>query len=283
MKDLPILLAIRVPPDPFVPEGTTEPLRLYCSPINNLADENLFLVKAASNNHRGSTGIASEIIVHGLAIHFEIATPEIASIEVPKALWKNVSQSNPPASDHLLNSLNKMQKSTSFGSSWIQIELESPLLIDPVREKRLDQITKIFALDALIYNCDRTTITPNLLSHDNKYWVIDHEKAFSFLNGKDLSDDQRCKFHRPNSEECFLLDHIFYPQLKRYKDLDPSEFVMKLANLSDKIIDEIFQQIPYEHRKDQDLEKIKRHLSYFRENAEEFQKNILRILAWKKK
>ena len=113
-------------------------------------------------------------------------------------------------------------------------------------EKR-NEAGAIFAFDCLTQNPDRRPQKPNLLEHNDGYWLIDHDMAFAFLGeiiigGAILQWEPRALV---SPSFTFLSQHLFTRALSgRDQALDP--FGEILSGLASGEIDAILNEVPPE-------------------------------------
>lgn len=150
-----------------------------------------------------------------------------------------------------------------------------------IRESEMTQAVDIFAFDMLIQNPDRSFQAnhgkPNLLSDGEQFFVLDHEKAFSFL------------FHigtpMPPWELRglpFVKAHLFYSDVAQVARNDSSCFSCFLGRVEaipDLFFDNMVSEIPPSWHDSNKVDKIIAHLKAVRENAPRFNRGLMEVLA----
>lgn len=277
----PILLAIRLDSEPELEEGETEPLRLICIPIDDFRNEQKYVVKFGSKMTLDTVGVASEIVAGYLAQYFEIPVPEFVLVEITSAFCQSAND-NVSTPTRVLTTLNQNQNSHNFGSLNVGTDTTLPLALKTYSREQLQMAENIFAFDALIYNADRTELTPNMFGKDDTFLIYDHEKAFNFLFHTHVKLPKHLDFRTPNGEG-FMHNHIFRPVLRKKEEINFDDFIDKLKQLSDDMIANIIEQIPRKIRSGEkyqdDIAAIKEHLIFAREHPQDFRINLMRVLA----
>ena len=173
------LFATRLSEVPETEEGETNPLKFECSSITDLAKYDTYLVKFSSKMKLGIFGAAAEIIACKLAIHFHLKTPDFSLIEISHCLCDALN-SNLSSDPRILSNINANNGSICFGSKFISTGIRNPLDDEVFTDDQKTYAELIFAFDGLLYNADRTFMTPNFFIRNQEFILYDHEKAFFF-------------------------------------------------------------------------------------------------------
>lgn len=271
------LIAVRLDSEPELSEGTTNPIKLECVPIDGLNNPKTYVVKFGKSVAGGEMGIASEIIAGYLANHFKIPVPEFCLVEITEAFAKSVHKIE-GISDRILSTINQNIGGYNFGSKVIN-NTRSVLHEEKYTPDQIEMASRIFAFDALIYNADRTRKAPNIFSVENSFIIFDHEKSFNFISRNPIEISEDLDFRSPNGDS-FMHDHIFFQSLKDY-DNNFSNFIEMLEGLENAIISESIGQLPYIIRNEfkEKITTIETHLKFVRESTNIFRFNLMKVLA----
>ncbi len=116
--------------------------------------------------------IAHEILGTYLAKEFELRTPNVALIETDEIFLSTVPKSQ--KQDFI-----KCPVGLKFASRFLEEAIEYQDVLQ-MRYLTKDDIAILLAFDMMIFNADRTHSKPNLLISEQKFHLIDHERAFGY-------------------------------------------------------------------------------------------------------
>lgn len=249
-----------------VDSGVSRPFKLQCS-NSNRSDQ--YIVKLRSKLPLGNENLAYEIMASKMANIFGIATPEIVIVDITREFAESVEDSN--VRTDLVNSVG-----LNFGSLYVQAN-STWVKGQSLSIYEFDQAFKIFVFDCIIQNPDRTELKPNMLFSSKEFYVIDHEKAFSFL---------RALFYHKNlsfsiSQLEFLREHIFFDGLRKMikgqeHNIEMSrEMILQFCG-SDR--EEIFASVPTEWIGNY-VEKIRDHFEAICNEQESFVAELKQLLS----
>ncbi|MBI4909982.1 MAG: hypothetical protein HY820_40560 [Acidobacteria bacterium] len=254
----------------FMGSGRTSPALCGCEDENgNRAGDVIVKLRGALDN--GVTGLLCELLASRLASYFGLLVPEPALVWIDAAFANLVValESNGPHPERAERMRNSV--GWNFGSRLLTDVTTLP--IDKAIPPAMWQAaTDTFAFDGLIQNPDRRFNNPNLFTRGNNIYLYDHELAFSFLH--DLL--QSATPWRLGGQR-YLADHVFYRQLKGHS-IDIESFTARLAALPGPALDGILAEMPPQW-KNEDLEKIERHLRNLSAHAADFAQEVRRRLA----
>jgi hypothetical protein len=239
--------------------GRTRPALFGCNGDTGIYAGD-FVVKLVASMDTKDRGPANELIASRLAGHFGILHPEAAAVTVAAELTKWLVEQNHEISRTIGSGPN-------FGSRLLtDVSVWPPGR--PLPDAMIPAAAQIFAFDALICNDDRRRNNPNILVRGDEIFVIDHEAAFAFLY---------LVASRARSWECrsrnSLQNHVFFFQLRR-QQISLAPFTQRLAQLSDTVLETIVADLPGQWRHG-DLGRISDHFRAARENAAEFERQVL--------
>ncbi|HTW64285.1 MAG TPA: HipA family kinase [Bryobacteraceae bacterium] len=214
----------------------------------------------------GTSGAANELLASLLAEHFGILRPRPAFVELHADLIKWLAVKRPE-----LRGLIGRSGDLNFATELITGAAEWPTG-RMVPDAMVPGAIQVFAFDALISNDDRRYNNPNVLIRGDDIFAIDHEAAFSFVYLVSSAHQSWAVRDRRS-----LTDHVFFLQL-RQRAIDLSPFTARLAELGSAKLEEIVGRLPGQWRHDR-LGQISAHLQSARDNAFEFERQLLERLA----
>jgi len=243
--------------------GRTSPALLSCEDESaSAAGEWVVKLRASIQQ----AGLLKELVGNRLASYFCLPTPEPALITIEPELARLIANSHSSKAALINGSVG-----LNFGTK-VMTGFGTWLVDRPIPGAIRQTATEIFAFDALIQNPDRRFDNSNVLVNGETVLIFDHELAFSFL--LDI-------FPSPTpwqlDRQKYLMNHVYYRQLKS-QNVDLNAFTLRLAGLSDAVINQIFADVPSEWNND-DVPKIGLHLGVMRDHAEEFAEEIRRFLV----
>lgn len=183
--------------------GANKPL--FITAYNpSLSKTEEFVLKYRGAERMDERTSARELIGAFLAMELDIAVPEPAIVHVD---------------DRFLNLLTKhseypkivKSKGINFGSQKM-LEPIDLLPNQPLSATHLKQATRIFMFDIMIQNADRNFQKPNMFLSNDRFYVIDHEIAFGFIDTLPwLRSTNPWIFNEIDIQS--FKKHFFYPQL----------------------------------------------------------------------
>ena len=139
---------------------------------------------------------------------------------------------------------------------------------------------EIFAFDMLIQNVDRSCGKhggkSNLLTDGTRFCMIDHEKAFSFL---DLIGTSPLPWELRN--QAWVSDHLLFGQLRRHARSGVSfdSFLAKLSQLSDDCLGHAVNGVPPAWDDGISISRMIEHIRVVRNNMPLFERGLREALA----
>jgi hypothetical protein len=176
---------------------------------------------------QGAKALISELIVGMLARELDLATPELALIEVPPPFGR--SEPDPEIQD-LLRASHGVNVGLRYLDGAFNFELSA------ARELVSTAFaTRLVWLDALVTNPDRTHKNPNLLVWERQPWLIDHGAALYAHHDWPNVDEARTRSPFP-----LIRDHVL---LGETHDLGATD-VSCAARLTIGVLQEILASVP---------------------------------------
>lgn len=245
MKNIEIIEAERF--FAFTQNGYSRPARLGCSRTNGSKVD--VYIKFRGGVEAREFGLMSELLCSLLAheIGLNVPTPFIVNLSpeflagVPKTAQDLVKRSL---------GLNFASESAPVGFSLVPPEPRVPVALR-------SSAAEVFAFDVIIQNCDRKADNPNLLWDRSKIMLIDHERALTFAREKTTSFS--------SLELDRFYDHVFYSTLSP-SDAEFARMTDALGNLTAARIETLLGKIPEPWQVQEDLAKVRDHLSWIVEN-----------------
>ncbi len=148
----------------------------------------------------------------------------------------------------------------------------------PISGEQLSSAFRVFAFDMLIQNTDRVGHVGygnvNLLSWRDQFYLIDHEKAFSFLHLIGPPPDPFVLRGQP-----YVRDHLFYAHLRQRPDLPFGEFTNALHSLPCRDLAAVCDALPSELQRNGNADRIYNHIRTLCGNASRFEASLREALA----
>jgi hypothetical protein len=217
MTPLPTLTALRY----------VQPLREGGSlPAVVDTDAGLFVVKFRGSG-QGAKALIAELVVGLLAAELELATPELALVDVAEAFGRG--EPDPEIQDLLRGSrginvgLRYLDGAFNFALSAAGHLVEAGIA------------ARIVWLDALVMNPDRTHRNPNLLVHQRKLWLIDHGASLYMHHDWPGVTDARARATFP-----LIRDHVLLTITGDLQDADDE----CAARLSPDVLHDVLRSVP---------------------------------------
>lgn len=195
-------------------------------------------------------GLMSELLCSLLAREIGLTVPAPFVVNLSPEFLAGVPKT---AQDLVRRSLglNFASESAPPGFSLVPPEPRVPLALQP-------SAAEVFAFDIIMQNCDRKADNPNLLWDRSRIMLIDHERALGFVREGPAPSLNSLELDR-------YYDHVFYPAVSP-KDTQFQRFAEALGGLSELRMKELFGKIPKAWKVDEDLAKVRNHLSWVVEN-----------------
>jgi len=201
--------------------GTTQPMKIRGVDMETGLKDN-YVVKFVHGNRMSERASALELLGAWMATELDLPVIEPVLIHISQAFTNTISGSGYQAA---LKSIG-----LNFGSRFqegFSMLVKSPSLISNHLEW---SAVDIFAFDQFISNADRShkpEQKPNVLSDGNRFLLLDHELAFSFVSLLPFLRNKTPWI--PGALEREMIEgHIFYKYL-RQKEYDFKPFVEKLC------------------------------------------------------
>lgn len=204
------------------------------------------VVKLFNPEERGIKASISELVCSLLGTRLGLQVPAPFFVSIPEGFQELVTD---------LGAKERFRDACGlqFGSAYMR-GASTVLGGRGVPGEKRSEAGAVFAFDCLTQNPDRRPEKPNLLEHNDGYWLIDHDMALSFVGeiliGGSISPWEPSALGSPAFS--YLSKHLFTRGLSGMEDvLDP--FAEKLSALQSSEIDGILEQVPPEWWPDQDF------------------------------
>ena len=250
--------------------GTTQPMKIRgVDRATSVRDH--FVVKFRHGNRMSERACAFELLGAWMAMEMDLPIIEPVLINISEDFTKTILGKQGYQSALKSIGLN-------FGSRYqegLSMLVRSPSLIS----NQLEPIAlDIFAFDQFISNGDRShkpEQKPNVLSDGNRYLLLDHELAFSFVS---LLPFLRNKTPwLPGAMEREMIEgHIFYPYLHR-REYDFKPFCEKLSCFDVHFWDRVHTFLPDSWSGDF-IQDIQSYLGSIVENRRIFAEQLTKLL-----
>lgn len=252
-------------------KGATSPLHIsgICDSNFNLEE---YVLKLRAGEGMSNDNLTKELIGAFIAkeLDMDILEPVIIQvtkdfvITIPHIHEKNLAQ----------NSLG-----INYGTKYVKY-------LQVIKGMKLSQLqkinaSKVFLFDIIINNVDRRYEEKhNMFSNDEKFYIFDHEKAFSFV-------DTFTKLPFLKTEDSWLIKdsdltwikkHFFYNDFKG-NILQYIDFINDFSKLDDNFWDKAKDLIPEEWNSQQYFNEIKEHISKIILNMDKYKSELVRILV----
>ncbi len=244
--------------------GRTSPCIFYCEDIVTKQNEE-YVVKLKHSLERRDRGLICEVASSMLAKAIGLNTPPIALVNVDAQMASII--------DVIPRDIINSSIGLNFGSKllvggYLNLPNDYPLV------NHLEQAaTEIIVFDALIQNPDRRIGKPNMFVKGDKFYVFDHELAFSFL-------ELIGTMHNPWEQAAFsscIRGHFFYRQLKG-KTLSLERILQRIKSIGDELLQDIQAVMPHQW-KDEKMGQIFDHLNLIVKNSDSFIEGVRRELV----
>jgi hypothetical protein len=172
----------------------------------------LFVTKLYSTfDVNQSNCVTKEVICNLLAREFDLDAPQCVLIDIPEYLTFKLS---PEAQYQYENADHRLKFAT--------LKLENVIIAIPQLAKKQFQrrisMDTLFAFDNLIRNADRGFDKTNLLLSPKTAHLIDHERAFSEKDIRNINIDTL------QLEDSFTKYHLFFPYLHKSRFVNKQSF-----------------------------------------------------------
>lgn len=194
----------------------------------------LFLLK-----ERSIKASISELVCSLLGTRLGLRAPDPFLVSIPDGFHELVA--DPDAKERF-----RVARGVQFGSAYARGATTVSADRSVPTEKR-SEAGAVFAFDCLTQNPDRRPDKPNLLEHNDGYWLIDHDMAFSFVGelliGGPVSPWEPRALGSPAFS--FLSKHLFTRALCGKEEALDS-FAETLSGLQSSEIKGILDEVPQE-------------------------------------
>ncbi len=205
------------------PSGATGPLLIRGTAANG-GYEGEYVLKCVGGQGMSPGSLVRELLASFIARELELDVPQPVVIEITQPFVEIMRG---------IQGFQQVSRSIglNFGCEYLKgaSRLPQGQPMGPlIRKKALE----ILIFDAFIENIDRNSIKPNVLVRNDNVFVIDHEKAFSFVHiPLPLRPTEPWLLSGPSTT--WIKRHLFFDGLKgAYNTLGGSQFVSKLGNLT---------------------------------------------------
>lgn len=212
------------------------------------ADENRHdvVVKLFRPEERGIKASISELVCSLLGTRLGLQAPAPFLVSIPEGFHELVTD---PEAKERFRVAHGLQFGSAYvtGASTVSADRRVPL-------EKSSEAGAVFAFDCLTQNPDRRPEKPNLLEHNDGYWLIDHDMALSFvgeiiIGGLVLPWEPRAL----GSPAFFYLSKHLFTRSLNGKVEAVDAFAEKLSGLTTGEISGILDQIPPEWWPDPDF------------------------------
>jgi hypothetical protein len=220
-----------------LPHGRTRPTIVEAEDADEHRHE--VVVKLFRPEERGIKASISELVCSLLGARLGLHAPTPFLVSIPEGFHELVT--DPEARERF-----RTARGLQFGSAYMRGA--SAVLADRgVPGEKRSEAGAVFAFDCLSQNPDRRPEKPNLLEHNDGYWLIDHDMALSFVGeiliGGPISPWEPRALGSPAFS--YLSKHLFTRGLSG-KEEALDAFAERLSGLQSGEIDAILEQVPPE-------------------------------------
>jgi hypothetical protein len=157
--------------------------------------------------------VTNEVIGNVLATEFGLNVPKAAFISFDTDFVSSLNKF------HLIDTLDQKDSRLKFATELLDGHIPfDTSIFSKAEAKEFIEIDSVFAFDNLIRNFDRTRSPTNLIIHNNKGYLIDHELAFDLTNN--FSEELGTWLW----DKRFYERHIFRKYLKKSFRRDKEEY-----------------------------------------------------------
>lgn len=250
--------------------GASKPFILVGKRTPESEREN-FVIKIL-DNVISKESVCRELIANRLAKHCGLNIPECVFIDINEDFVNKLQKEEHPHYEICKNSVG-LNFGTKYIDNWTIWSSAFTSCIN------INELQKIFFFDLFISNPDRSRENPNLFFKQNKIYVIDHEKAFSYL--QDIIINSK-PWLLSEGDKYSIKKHIFFEDLKN-RQLFCNDFIRKFNDINDEFWDEFGNLIPQYWVNNSEvltqLEKIKSNCQLILSNINDFKHQINEMLC----
>jgi hypothetical protein len=243
--------------------GANKPLFITAfDSTSNRAEE--FVLKYRGAERMDERASARELIGAFLAMQVGISVPEPVLVSVNDRFLNLLTQHSDYAQIMRCKGLN-------FGSEKMleTVDLIPNISLSPLH---LKEATRIFVFDIMIQNADRNFQKPNMLVSKNRFYVIDHEIAFGFIDTFSFLRSANPWTFNETDVQSFK-KHFFYPQLSQNPLVDIDEALESFGGINDVFWEKLNNFVPQEWQT-AEIQDIRQHITQILEHLSEFKKEI---------
>lgn len=220
-----------------LPHGRTRPTIVEA--VDGDENRHEVVVKIFRAEERGVKATISELVCSLLGTRLGLQAPAPFLVSIPEGFHELVTDAE--ARERF-----RIARGLQFGSAYMRGASTVSADRSVPGEKR-SEAGAVFAFDCLTQNPDRRPDKPNLLEHNDGYWLIDHDMALSFVGeiliGGPISPWEPRALGSPAFS--YLSKHLFTRALSGREDaLDA--FAGRLSGLQSNEIDGILTEVPPE-------------------------------------
>jgi hypothetical protein len=230
-------------------DGTTAPWLAKCEDEEGI--EQVVVKLFDRKSHGNEDPVLNEYVANLLAHELEIEAPECFLVEFSS---EDLAILPDKQRARLSAQFSDSSSFKCFATRYCDGQIIPP---ESITDKVIDcnGYDSVFAFDVLTINPDRRVNKPNLLVHDDGYYVIDHEQCFLFQNKSysELRDSIKDWYFITNGGSLkgeYLLVKKLKLKRKRESNLDFATFVELFRNLK---VESIEKEINYLHEEGLEL------------------------------
>lgn len=247
--------------DAIAEGGATKPLRMSC--VSGVG-QRLDVYVRYSSEACPVGGLARELIGNLLAKQIGVAVAEIAFVNVSNELVELIHLDNPGVAKRLIAAVDPKLGSISVGAGFQLCSTQ----MDTAPAFQFAAF-KLWVLDELIFNVDRTQTKPNCLFKGHELIAIDHEKSLNLSQlGSFLCPPMPWDSSwQPNKH------HVFY-EIVRKTTFDFTAVRASWSLLNVQMINGICSTVPISWGANEIVEQIRGYLFSLHEKIEDSLENL---------
>lgn len=186
--------------------GTTRPL--LCRLEDPLGNMNDWVVKLPSSKRPEAA--AAEIAAHRLLASFGLAGAEIGLVRLPDPSLESIFDASTEEGSALRKAIRGAEQRLCFASRFI----DSVEHVDGMfRQRKPEEVLRLFFFDAFAWHADRTVRTPNILWCAGRMILIDHARAF--FGVEEIDETGLTAFDYADNRSGTWSDHVALAYLRR--------------------------------------------------------------------
>ncbi|NJO03178.1 MAG: hypothetical protein HC880_17195 [Bacteroidia bacterium] len=211
--------------------------------------------------------VTKEVLGSVLAREFDLPTPEAALIRISSSLIEQIRDQEP------YFQLAQRDHKIMFGCAYLEKEYLSTASFSIESLDKYDGIDSIFAFDCLIKNFDRGIYKPNVILHENEFYLIDHESSLKI----GIRDIQNFKSGQVNK---IFQNHLFLGYLSaKSQDQLFDLFVEYLRMLNLAELDSYLSQLQQHKHPVGNIALPKQYLSMVKQDIPRFIRILYKLVS----